>query len=43
MAPFGCEPCIVEIQPTDHGADIESRMNGIELPIGAGNARAIMQ
>ena len=31
MAPFGGQPGVVEIQPADHGADVEGRQDGVEL------------
>ena len=43
MAPLGGEPGIVEIEPADHRADIERGMHRLELPVGAGNARAVRQ
>src|ERR1041384_8458618 len=43
MPPFGGEPGVVEIQPTNHCADIESSVNRIELPWGARYARAVLQ
>src|SRR5688500_20396128 len=43
MAPLGGEPGIVEIQPADHRTDIEGSVHGLELPVGAGDARAVRQ
>ncbi len=41
MAPLGGEPGVVEVEPADHGADVEGGLHGIELKAGAGNARAV--
>ena len=41
MAPLGREPGVVEVEPADHGADIECGLHGIELKAGSRNARAI--
>ena len=41
MAPLGGEPGVVEVEPANHGADIEGGLHGIELKVGAGNARAV--
>src|SRR6478672_6654711 len=41
MAPFGGEPGVVEVEPTDHGAEVERRLHRIELVMGAGYLRAI--
>ena len=34
MTPFRRQPGIVEIEPADHGTDIESRLNRIQLKLG---------
>jgi hypothetical protein len=31
VAPLGCQPAVVEVQPADHGSDIECTADGIEL------------
>ena len=31
MPPFGGEPGVVEVEPADHGPDVEGGLNGIEL------------
>ncbi len=41
MAPLGSQPGIVEIQPADHGSNIECRLHWIKLVICAGNPCAI--
>ena len=35
MTPFGGEPGIVKVEPTNHSADIKRGVNRFELPIGA--------
>ena len=40
MTPFGGEPGIVKVEPTNHRADVEG-MHRIELPIGARNTGSI--
>ena len=35
MTPLGCQPGVIEIQPTDHRADVEGRLYRIELELGA--------
>src|SRR5688500_19056127 len=37
MPPLGGQPCVVEIKPADHRADIESRLYRVELEPGARN------
>ena len=41
MSPFGREPGVVEIQPADHRADVERRMDGIELKLRARHSCAM--
>ena len=41
MAPLGGQPGVVEVEPADHGADVERRLHRVELEAGAGNARAV--
>ena len=41
MAPFGGEPGVVEVEPANHGADVEGGLHGIELIACAGHARAV--
>ncbi len=43
MSPLGGEPSVVEIEPADHRADVEGGMHRFQLPIGAGNPRAVRQ
>ncbi len=31
VAPFGSQPGVVEVQPADHGADVEGGLNGVQL------------
>jgi hypothetical protein len=31
VAPFGGQPGVVEVEPADHGADVEGRLHRIEL------------
>ncbi len=40
MAPLRGEPSVVEVEPTDHRAEVEGRANGIEFKAGPGHARA---
>jgi hypothetical protein len=40
--PLGSEPGIVEVEPADHGADVERRLHRIELEARAGDARAVL-
>ena len=41
MAPLGGQPGVVEVEPADHGADVEGGLHGVELIAGAGHARAV--
>jgi len=41
MAPLGCQPGVVEVEPANHGADIECGLYRVELVVGAGDARAV--
>src|SRR5882762_1319346 len=41
VPPLRGQPGIVEIEPANHGADVESGVDGIELVSRAGNARAV--
>ncbi|CAM2154606.1 hypothetical protein PT2222_300120 [Paraburkholderia tropica] len=41
MAPFGGEPGVVEVEPADHGADVEGGLNRVELECGARHLRAV--
>ncbi len=41
MAPLGSKPGIVEIEPADHRANIESRLDGVELEEVPGTLGAI--
>ena len=38
---IGGEPGVVEIQPADHGADVERGLHGVELALGARDLRAV--
>ena len=40
VAPLGGEPGVVEVQPADHRADVESRLHRVELEGGARDTRA---
>ncbi len=40
VTPFSRQPGVVEIQPANHAADIERRVDGIEFVRGPGHARA---
>src|SRR5882757_5504742 len=40
VTPFGCQPSVIEVQPTDHCADVEGCLDGVQLVRGAGHARA---
>src|ERR1700722_19147004 len=41
MAPFRSQPGVVEVEPANHGANVECSLNGIELKAGAWNTRAV--
>src|SRR5678816_3920071 len=41
VAPFSGEPRVVEIEPANKSADVESRLNGIEFVIRARDARTV--
>ncbi len=41
MTPFGSEPGVIEIKPTDHGADIESRLDRVELELRTRHFRTV--
>ena len=41
VSPLGREPAVVEVEPTDHGANVEGAENGVELVGGTGNFCAI--
>ncbi len=41
VAPFGREPGVVEVEPADHRADVECRLDRIELVGGPGHLRAV--
>src|SRR5882672_7671481 len=41
VPPLRRQPGIVEIEPANHGADVEGGVDGIELVSSAGNARAV--
>ena len=41
VAPLGGEPGVVEVEPADHGADVEGGLDGVELVVGAGDAGAV--
>jgi hypothetical protein len=41
VSPFGCQPAVVEVEPSDHGADVESPQHGIEDVGGARHAGAV--
>ncbi len=41
VSPLRGQPGIVEIQPANHGPDVEGRVDGIEFVGGAGNARTV--
>ena len=41
VSPLGGEPGVVEVEPADHGADVEGGLHGVELIAGAGDARAV--
>ena len=31
MAPLGSEPAVIEVEPSDHGTDVEGGINGVKL------------
>ncbi len=41
VAPFRGQPGVVEVQPADHGADVEGRLYRIELELRAGHLGAV--
>src|SRR5205807_6344495 len=41
MSPFRSEPCVVEVEPANHRADVEGGLYRIELVRRAGNFRAV--
>ena len=41
MTPFGGEPAVVEVEPSDHGADVEGAADWIELVGGTGDFGAM--
>src|SRR6267154_6435075 len=41
MAPFGGEPCVIEIEPANQCADIDCGRDRIELVVGAWNTAAV--
>ena len=41
VAPLGRQPGVVEVEPADHGADVERGLHGVELIVRARNARAV--
>jgi len=41
MAPFRRQPGVVEVEPADHGADIERRLHRVELELRAGDLGAV--
>ena len=41
VAPLRRQPRVIEVEPANHGADVEGRVDGIEFVGGAGNARAV--
>src|SRR5690606_5981686 len=40
VAPFGSKPSVVEVEPTDHRADVEGGLDRLQFKRGAGNAGA---
>ncbi|KAH6607279.1 hypothetical protein Trco_003592 [Trichoderma cornu-damae] len=41
MAPFGGQPAVVEVEPPDHGADVERAVDWVQHKRGAGNLGAV--
>lgn len=41
MTPFGGQPAVIVVQPPDHGADVESAIDGVELIWGTEDLGAI--
>ena len=41
MAPLGGKPGVVEVEPADHRADVECRLDRIELELRAGHLRSV--
>lgn len=31
MTPFSCQPAVVEVEPSDHGSNVEGSLDGVEL------------
>ena len=41
VAPFGGKPAVVEVEPSDHGTNVEGAVYGVELVVGAGHLAAV--
>lgn len=41
MAPLGSEPAVVEVEPSDHGANVEGTVDGVHLVVGTRYLAAI--
>src|ERR1700722_3135835 len=41
MTPFGSEPAVIVIKPTDHSTDIKCSIDGVKLEVGARNFCAV--
>lgn len=41
MAPFRGQPAVVEVEPSDHGANVEGSVDGVQHIRGAGNLCAV--
>lgn len=41
MAPLGSEPAVVEVEPSDHGANVEGTVDGVHLIVGTRYLAAI--
>src|SRR5690606_5831302 len=41
VAPFGGQPGVVEVEPADHGADVEGGLDRVQLEGGAGDLGAV--
>lgn len=41
VTPLGGEPAVIEVEPSDHGADVEGGVDGVKLEGGAGHLGAV--
>jgi hypothetical protein len=41
VTPLGSEPAVVEVEPSDHGANVESGIDGVKLVVCTGDLGTI--